>query len=125
MKTKLPVVSSLYLRAYQIYSPIFIDNEISFLTECFKRLGYPSWFIQKWHFKAWKAFYCSSSNDCVPIKPYLINLYVKENKFTLDELKHLRVEVVCSYPSTVGEVLVKNSPKVECTSEVYCIPLLF
>ena len=121
-KVKFSVISSLFLRAYRICSPSFIDNEIELIFNCFKSLGYPHWFIKKSHFKARKIFYTNPIRAPFDRQKKLILPYIKENKDTVNDFKRLGYDTIYKYPNTIGKYLVKNSPKDETNAGVYAIP---
>ena len=119
---KISVLSSLFLRAYRICSPSFIDNEIEIIFNSFKLLGYPHWFIKKAHFKARKIFYTNPTRLPFERQKKLILPYIKENQDTISDLRKLGYDTIYKYPNTIGKFLVKNSPKVETNAGVYAIP---
>ena len=121
-KVKVSVISSLFLRAYRICSPSFIDKEIEIIFNCFKSLGYPYWFIEKAHFKARKIFYSPPARFPFDHQTNLILPYLKENKDTIGDLRQLGYKTIFKYPNTIGKYLVKNSPKEETNAGVYAIP---
>ena len=53
----------MFLRAYRICSPDFINDEIKYLTTVFSSLGYHSRFIHKAHLKSRKSFYKSNNTN--------------------------------------------------------------
>lgn len=54
---KTGAISSIFLRAYRISDPEFLDEELQFITQTFENLGYTKSFIQNSHLKARKTFY--------------------------------------------------------------------
>ena len=49
---KLGAITSIFLRAYSLCYSEFIDQEISFITKIFSKLGYNYNFINRAHYKA-------------------------------------------------------------------------
>ena len=121
-KVKYSVISSMFLRAYRICSPSYIDKEIELIFSCFKSLGYPHWFVEKAHFKARKIFYSPPVGIPFDYHRKLALPYIKENKSTVRDLKQLGYDTIYKYPNTIGKWFVKNSPKVQTEAGVYVIP---
>ena len=119
---KLSVLSSLFLRAYRICTPCFLDKEIDLLFGIFSKLGYPIWFIRKAHFKARKSFYAPRQNVTPFQKPAMVFPFVKELKSTVQNLNILGIKTVFNYPNTIGKSVMRNSPKNDNEIGVYKIP---
>ena len=54
---KLGAITSIFLRAYRLCDPEFIDQEIAFITKVFSQLGYDYNFINRAHYKARRTYY--------------------------------------------------------------------
>ena len=105
------VLSSMFLRAYRICSPTFLDAEISTLYKIFEELKYPKHVIDKAHNKARRNFYSLSNNNdefnsqrkrivCLPYASAFENF----NHI----LKDSDLKVVHKFPNTLGKMLVKK-----------------
>ena len=56
---KLGAITSIFLRAYRLCGPEFIDQEIAFLTKVFSKFGYNFNFINGVHYKARRTYYAA------------------------------------------------------------------
>ena len=123
-KVKLAVASSMFLRAYRLCSPSFIDEEISNIVNIFKELKYPVSFISKAHTKARKRFFTAPpavsfnvENKKIICLPYNEGFECLNHVFRDSERKF-----VFKYPNTLGKSLIRNKPRPEGEAGVYQIP---
>ena len=80
--TKKSVMSSMFLRAYRLCSPQYLEDELTLLKCNFKKLGYKENFISGAMFKARKRFYnyntrSNFSTDNILKLPTTLNLNIK------------------------------------------------
>ena len=119
---KRSVFISMFLRALRVVSPMYFDDEISFIYSIGENLKYPRYFIDNCYSIARRTFYSLGRNrDILPLSNVLILPYdpnfVKVKQF----LKLLDINLVFSFRSTLKCLLIKNSPK--CTDCcIYKIP---
>ena len=104
----------------------FLDEEINVIFNCFRKLGYPNWFIDKAHFKARKSYYCPSVRLDVNSKPDVILPYCRSNDGLMLDLKKVDVKAAFNYPCSIGTILSNTSQKSGSHSQkgVYCVPCL-
>ena len=119
---KLSVLSSLFLRAYRICSPCYLEKEIDLLFDGFSKLGYTKLFIQKAHLKARRSYFVPRSNARHFQKPSMVFPYVKELKSTAYSLNKLDIKTAISYPNTIGKSIIRNAPKNYEKIGVYSLP---
>ena len=62
-KIKLATISNIFLRAYNICSSMYIDDEIEYIFKSFSRLGYNFKTISNAHFKARKTYFNVHDNN--------------------------------------------------------------
>ena len=116
----------MFLRAYRVCSPLFLDEEIEKIENIFRELRYPRHVIDKAHSKARKKYF-SLSDDfefnsqrkqivCLPYAKAFENL---NNILEASDLK-----VVHRFPNTVGKTLIKNSPSHIEMAGVYKVPCM-
>ena len=80
INVKLSTMSNIFLRAYNICDPEYIDDEINYIFDIFKKLGYGEVAVKKSYFKARKTFYKpkeirdKSSHKNVLVGPEIIDL---------------------------------------------------
>ena len=123
-QVKMSVITSMFIRAYRICSPIFLDDEINTIQKVFSELKYPKHFIDKAHQKARKRFYSSDDGNTSDIQdkhiislPYSQNIEHLQNVFKATDLK-----VVFKYPNILGKSLINNKPQMKEKAGVYKIP---
>jgi hypothetical protein len=61
-KIKKGAINSIFLRAYKICNATYLKQEINFIFDTFRKLGYDNNFIQQAHLKARKLFYVGRNN---------------------------------------------------------------
>lgn len=110
-KIKKSVASGLFLRAYRICSPSYLDHEINVIKCNLNKLGYPEWFLCKALNSARSNYFNSkppvTRNNCnqIPLKlPF--------NSYTSSLLANLKLDddnvtkVTFNYPNSIGRNLV-------------------
>ena len=118
------VLSSMFLRAYRICSPTFLDAENNTLYKIFEELKYPKHVIDKAHSKARRNFYSLSNNgDFNNQRKRIICLpYASAFENFNHVMKDSDLKIVHKYPNTLGKMLIKNSPSHSENTGVYKIP---
>ena len=123
-QVKMSVITSMFIRAYRICSPMFLDDEIDTIRKVFSDLKYPRHFIDKAHQKARKKFYSPIDNNPFNIQnkriislPHSKNIDHVQNVFKESDIK-----VVFKYPNTLGKSLINNKPHIKEKAGVYMIP---
>ena len=110
----------MFLRAYRICSPHYLDEEVLKIFNIFKELKYPNWFIKKAHMKARKTFY--SPNNINRQEEKYISLPYINGLENVRQLAHNdKLKVAFKYNSTIKSLLVKNNSS-EKKSGAYSIP---
>ena len=120
---KTSTISSMFLRAYRVCNPQFLDDEISRIYEIFSSLFYPKWFIDKAHSKSRKTYFRTNPvreeddyKRCI-VLPFNSNL-----KFLNNVLKESSYKLAFNNPGTIGKTLINNKPKQTIEAGVYKIP---
>ena len=120
LKTKLSVFSSMFLRAFRICSPEFLDEEFNRIYDISSKLKYPNHLIENALRLARKSFYKESQGTQFCKK----NLLVLPFHLNLTRLPHLlssfNINVVFKN-SNIKSLLIKNSPNND-GGCVYSIP---
>ena len=106
-------MTSMFLRAYRICNPNFLDNEVSTIIDIFSDLKYPKYLINKAHMKALKTFYSTSNKT--PFNEERKKIISVPFNYTFNHLDQLlkdsNFKVVFKYPNTLGRKLICNGPK--------------
>ena len=121
---KRSVLLSLFLRAFRICDPEFLDSEISHLRQSFSRLGYPSHFINQTLSRAKRSFYSPPPPPSTPpaTKPPVLCLpYISSLQNLSNLTRPLDLQLVYRQTNTLRSNLVHTSPPNSNTSGVYSI----
>ena len=106
-------MTSMFLRAYRICNPNFLDNEVSTIIGIFSDLKYPKYLINKVHMKVRKTFYSTSNKT--PFNEERKNIISIPFNYSFNHLDQLlkdsNYKVVFKYPNTLGRKLICNRPK--------------
>ena len=119
---KYSTISSMFLRAYRVCDPQYLDNELNTIFNIFSDLSYPKWFVDVAHRKARKTYFKintekeNSDKQCI-VLPFNQNL-----KFLKNTLKESNFKLVFNNPETIGKTLINNKSKVNIEAGVYQIP---
>ena len=121
ISVKRSVFNSLFLRAYRVCSPEFLDSELDNIYSIGFDLKYPINIIEKCHSKVRKSFYgCKEkiSFECCN----LLNLPYHPNFDDIPSLlKKLGINVVFNNNNCIKSKLIKNNPT-NLSGSVYSIP---
>ena len=119
---KLGAINSIFLRAYKICDREFLDEEICFITQVFKQLGYDDCFIEKAHSKAKKVFYTTNKREVKKYEKVVVLPSVCEG-YSYKTLFHKDVRVVFNNNSTTRQFL-RNPITKQADSDagIYAIP---
>ena len=115
--------SSMFLRAFRVCSPEFLDTEIEIIFKISEKLRYPKYFIECASQKARKTFYSVAARKDFDrhnllVLPYS-NCLMKVPQFC----KMFNINVVFRFANTLKQTLIKNSPK-NSLGCIYKIPCL-
>ena len=122
ISVKRSVFSCMFLRAFRICDPEFIDNEIKRIFDIGKQLCYPEPFIKNCHDKTKRKFYSNSEKLANNFSNILTIPFRQELSPLVSLLKPLRINVVFKYVDKIRNCLIKNSPVTENKVGVYSIP---
>ena len=119
---KKSVFSSMFLRALKVCDPEYLDTELQHINLVGKKLCYPESFINMAWIQARKTYYESGNKQPFNLSNILCLPYHRELEPISKTLKDLNINVVFKYESTIRNALVKNSPTIQNSPGVYCIP---
>ena len=125
MKIKSNVLTNLFFRAFRICDPQFIDQEINYLIESFKKLCYPKFFIQQCLSRARSMYFIprDRQNKVDYVKSLPLPYTEELSKFGKRLNKaNSGFDVVFKYNNTTKKKLVKNNPVSKEDVGVYVIP---
>ena len=123
-QVKRSIISSMFLRAYRLCSPRFLEDEIQKVYNIFKNLEYDVSFIDDAHKRAKSNYF----NTAVPRsfnnegKSILCLPYAKEFCCLPSVLYNTDYKLVFSYPNTSNRFLIRNKPSSNINAGVYKIP---
>ena len=120
-RVKQSVFSSMFLRAYRICSPEYLDDEINKIYEISTNLKYPKLFIDKCLRTARKTFYSTTDKQPYNNKNMLVLPYNENFKHLPHILKPLDVNVAFRNKNTIKHKIIKNCPQTK-LGGIYQIP---
>ena len=93
---KVATISGIFLRAYRICSPEFLDAEIDYIFNTFYKLGYNFQMINSAHFKARKSFYVPHDNNSTEDHnyKYLVLPILNDTPFIDRLAKNFNIKIV-------------------------------
>ena len=100
----------MFLRAFRLCSPEFIDDEISKIYSVAYKLKYEREFIDKTLNRAKKTFYNPINNFSFDSKNLLVLPYHDSFKSLPHILKKFNINVIFKNNNTIKKMLIKNSP---------------
>ena len=118
---KKEVIKSMFLRAYRICCPKYIDEEIIYIKDTFSKLWYPPDFIECCLNLARKTFYNTNPPTPFENKNCLVLPYFSKFEEIIPTFRDLGIKIVFSYPNTLKQILIRNTPIRE-ENIVYAIP---
>jgi hypothetical protein len=122
MTVKIGVIAGMFLRAYRICSPEFLDEEIKYIREVFNKLGYSEFMINKGLFRGRKTFFCGEKSE--PINNKFENVLVIPRCEVRDlNLIPSDVKVIFKKGVCIGDLVrsKNNTSRIESTG-IYAIP---
>ena len=121
--TKIGTMTNIFLRAYQICSPEFLDDEIDYIMKVFKSLAFSEIFIHKAHMTARKSFY-RTSTDVVSrdFSKVLVLPPLKDNNLLNKIAENLNFPLVNRSTNTLKQIFNHNSSNTASQSVIYYIP---
>ena len=121
--TKIGTITNIFLRAYNICSPEFLNDEIDYIFDVFRSLAFSDTFIHKAHLAARKSFYCSSSNDSnKDFSKVLIMPPIQDNNLINNISKNLNFKIVNKSTNTLKHKFSHSTSSSSSHSVIYYIP---
>ena len=127
------IVVNMFLRAFKICDPIFIDEEINHLFKTFENIGYPKFFIvnclslarKKYYIPAPKRPFQRANNITLPYSKDLEGISKTLEHVNSQTKKEDSINLSFNYNNTLRSRLVRNQVR-DNTKDVgvYCIPCL-
>ena len=120
-QVKMSTFTSMFLRAFRVCSPEFLQKEIDDIFDISEKLKYPRYFMDNALKKAQKTFYSVTrrpfDNQNLLVLPYS-NALSNVPRFC----RNFGINVVFRYTSTLKNILIKNSPKssLGCVYKIPC-----
>ena len=112
INVKLSTMSNIFLRAYNICDPEYIDDEINYIFDIFKKLGYGEVAIKKSHFKARKTFYKpKQTRDKASFKNVLVLPEINDLPFikrSVENISSQDIKVVTRCSNSLKQVFNHN-----------------
>jgi hypothetical protein len=109
---------SAYLRAFRICSPEYLDEEIKYVFDCYRKLGYPNAFLKYSMKKAMKIYYTKERVEFK--KSGLISLPFNPSVSTVKFLP--KVKIVRSYNNKIKNFGFTPHNTLKSSACVYTIP---
>ena len=121
--TKIGTMTNIFLRAYQICSPEFLNDEINYINEVFKSLAFNEIFIHKAHMAARTSFY-RASNVVVnrDFSKVLVLPPIKDSNLLKQVTKDLNIPIVNKSTNTLKQKFNHNSSDNANRPAIYYIP---
>ena len=109
-KIKLATISNIFLRAYNVCSNIYIDEEIDYIFKSFNRLGYNFRTISNAHFKARKSYFKVNTNYNFNSNSvnYLVLPFLENSTDINDIAKSFNISIVNRSNTTLKSILKNN-----------------
>ena len=121
--TKIGTITNIFLRAYNICSPEFLNSEIDYIFEVFRSLAFNDFVIQRAHLAARKSFYCSSTNDSnKDFSKVLIMPPLHDNNLLTNISKNLNFKIVNKSSNTLKHKFSHSTINSISNSVIYYIP---
>ena len=106
---KIGTIANIFLRAFKICDVEFLDDEIDYIFNSFKELGFTVDFINRAYFRSRKTFYGDTSNKKeFDAKNVLIIPNLSDNKYIKKALKNNECNIVHKTNSTLQQQFSKN-----------------
>ena len=108
------VMTGLTIRAYRICSPEFLNEELEYLRESFRRLGYPNHWWERAHTKARKNYFGErEGREKEQLKGKKIIIVPDNSTITHINRKLDHFKLIGTYKNTIRSKLVRNKKPVE------------
>ena len=108
---KMSTFSSMFLRAYRVCSPEFLDIEIETIFNISEKLKYPKHFIDCALQKARRTFYSVTARKEFDSRNLLVLPYSNALSNVPRFCKAFNINVVFRFTNTLKQILIKNSPE--------------
>ena len=113
INVKLATISNIFLRAYNICDPEYLDSEINYIFDTFRRLGYGEVTVKRSHFKARKTFYKSrGTKDKSSFKNVLVLPEIGDLPFIKRSIKNISgpdIKIVTRCNNNLKQIFKHNS----------------
>ena len=123
-KVKQSIFLSMYIRAFRICSPEFLQEEINHIFKCGRKLCYEDNFLEKAYKKAKYIVNnqrvkekIRKNNEAVLVLPYH-----KQLECIKPLLRTLNISLIFNYKNTLSNLLINNAPKSDINNCIYKIP---
>ena len=122
LKTKLSVFSSMFLRAFRVCSPEYVEEEFLRIREIGHDLKYPDFIIDTALKKARKTFFGSAGRTTFSLNNIIVLPFYKNFIPLFDFFKCFGITLVFGSGNTIKSTLIKNSPlsKSGCIYKIPC-----
>ena len=112
---KRSVVFSMFLRAYRICSPAFLNSEIDYLYQAFSKLAYPNYFVKKIHGDVKRKVYATVQDSPPETQDFKPTLSIPFNSFSNSAMNSIlrsqNISVAHSSSNTLCSQLMRTRPK--------------
>ena len=127
-KIKQSVFISMFLRAFRVCTPNFLDEEIAFIYSIGDKLCYPQYFMDGCFSLSKKIFHKNNNSPKNEeqkdiFKNSLIIPYYSKFTHLPQMIRPLGIKIIFTYKSCLKDVLIKNSPSNN-NNIIYKIPCL-
>ena len=120
-EVKQSALRSMFLRALNLVSPEYFDEEIAIIYDLGLRHGFTLSSIDRCFSLAKKTFYSVDEGTKFNIDKAIVLPYTQSFEDIIHPLNAMGYSVAFSYPSNVGKFLIRNSPRND-SGIVYKIP---
>lgn len=103
--------STMFLRAFRVCSPPYLQAEFDTIYDIGRKLRYPDSFISCALEKARRTFYSIRRSEPFNLDNLLVLPYNDLYRNVPEFLNSFNINVIFSYPNTVRNILIRNAPK--------------
>ena len=108
-KIKSSTISNIFLRAYNICSNIYIDEEIDYIFKSFTKLGYSNRLIMNAHFNARRTYFRVRDNNFnIDDRKYLVLPFIEKSSDINNMAKAFNISIVNRSNSSLESILKNN-----------------
>ena len=102
LQVKMGTIVNIFLRAYNICSPQFLNDEINYIFDVFKSLAYSINYIHKAHMNARKVFYKTSNRNKTDFSKVLVLPFSSELSIVNKLLSKNNIQIVNRTTKTIS-----------------------